>query len=153
MKLTTDVEFADIDCPIKPPRIVKEFGNIFVLISILILPTSCISVSLTAQHVPSTYRTFVIIAMAIGFFLAWAWLPLYVAKSKASRWLLSIIQYYIHLANVPEASRIACKYARAISFTDFSTAKWFQTFLLEQGIRDNWGVYERYLMQVPPTGQ
>jgi len=152
LKFKTDIEFADIDCPIKPPRIVREFGNVFVLISVLVLPTSCISVALTTQHVPWSYRETVGTLMGVAFCLAWICLPFYVAKVKASRWLLSVIQYFLQANDLSEASRIASKYAQAISFGDFSRAAWFQAFLIEHRITDPWGAYAGYFRQLAPSG-
>jgi hypothetical protein len=148
MKLTSDAEFQDIECPVKCPRLVREFGNIFVLNAILLLPTSCVGVALIANQAPPHMRGAVGLTLVGICFIAWLWLPVFLAKKKTSRWLLEVIQHHINESKDDEAIRISSKYSAAIAFPDFQAASWFQSFLRNNAVRDPRGVYERYFARL-----
>lgn len=145
MRFKSDIEFEDINCPIKPPRIVREFGNVFVLISILFLPTACVGAALAAKVTPTRFQSIVGTTVLVACLLGWLWLPLHIGSRKASRWLLAVINHFLEVGNPEEATRIARRYARAIRFDDFRDALWFQAFLNENAVRDQWGIFESYL--------
>jgi hypothetical protein len=146
MKLTSDVEFDDIKCPIKPPRIVREFGNIFVLLSVMFLPTSCVAVAVLSRPLPQGYQGPAgLLLVAVACLAGWLWLPFYLARKKTSKWLLQVIHYYLNAGDIPEAVRIASKYSAAISYSDFCLSSWFQSFIKEHKVSDPRQVYEVYI--------